>query len=165
MIDERLNPARFGIFADSEALGVLEDGEVHQEEECYVKSRPCEYCSQQKSCYIPWSEIYCLMYSVPPHQVGQAMGRPDLFPTRWVYNPRFKVFHPDFRCSCHPRALVIFDMTPTAAERLLRDASKNGNISQSQRQIIQAIAPVVAQIVSRQAGGGRVPPGVPGMSA
>jgi len=149
-LEDRLDPSRFGIFSDSEALGAIDDMEVSQTPDAYVKSRPCEICSRRKECHIPWAEVYCLAYSVMPDRIGQTIGRPDLFQTRWLYNRQFQCFHPEYRCNCHQNAIVIFDITPTEAERVLKQASKNGVVSEGQRRLIHAIAPIVAKVVTNQ---------------
>lgn len=149
-LKERLNPTNFGIFADSEALGSLDEMDVEMAPDYYAKSRPCEICSQRKECQIPWAELYCLQYGIFPHQVGKAINRPDIFDTQWHYNQKFQCFHPDYRCGCDPRAMVIFDITPTEAERVLNQAGRNGIISENQQRIIHAIVPVVARFASRQ---------------
>jgi hypothetical protein len=149
-IKERLDPAQFGIFADSEALGQLDEVDVEISPNFYSKSRPCEVCSRRKECQIPWSELYCLQYGIFPQHVGRHINRQDLFSTPWLYNQKFKCFHPDYRCACDPRSIVLFDITPTEAERVLNQAGRNGIISEDQQRIIHAIVPVVARLASRQ---------------
>jgi hypothetical protein len=152
---ERFNPSSYGIFADSEALGAIDEVETAQHPDYYSKSRPCEVCNTRKECRMSWAELYCLKNGVLPHRVGQAIRREDLFGTQWNYSPKFQCFHPNYRCSCDPRALVLFDITPTEAERMLHQAGRNGVISPSQRHLIQAITPVVAQLIAPHS-----PPGV-----
>jgi hypothetical protein len=149
MSRDRLDPANYGIFADSEALGSMQELEVNQSPDAYSKSRHCEVCSGRRECQMSWAELYCIQYAVFPQNVGRAMRREDLFPTQWVYNQKFRCFHPEYRCSCDPRALVLFDLSPTEAERALNQAGRNGVISPQQQALIQAIVPVVAQLRSQ----------------
>jgi hypothetical protein len=154
-MDGILNPSKYGIFAESEALGELSEMKIESDpqDQGLVKSRACEICSRQLSCYMNWSELYCLQYGIFPHDVGRMMGRPDVFPTRWVYNQKFRCYHPEYRCSCDPRALVIFDMTPSEAKRQFELAAQNGQISQQQQQIIAGIQPVLSNIMNRRTHG------------
>lgn len=157
-LGNELDPARFGIFSDSDALGQVSEMKVESDpdDNALIKTRACEICSRQLSCHMTWAELYCLQYGIFPQQVGQAMRRPDIFPTRWVYSQKFRCFHPEHRCSCDPRALVIFDMTPSEAKRSFELAAQNGQISQIQQQIINAITPAVSHILSQRA----VPQGI-----
>lgn len=151
-LDGPLDPAKFGIFSDSEALGELSEMKVESDpsDQGLVKTRACEICWRRMSCYMNWSELYCLQYGVFPQEVGRAMGRPDLFPMRWVYNKKFRCYHPEYRCSCDPRALVIFDITPSEAKRHFELAAQNGQISAQEQAIINGIEPVLSSILVRR---------------
>ena len=150
---KELDHARYGIFAGSEALGDMDDPEPESKGSGYKKKRYCEYCSGVSEVEMTWAELYCLSYGLLPQQVGAAIRRPDIFPTPWQYNQRFQCFHPRSFCQCgDPRALLLFDMTPTEAERLVSTASRNGNIAQDQKQIITAIQPVIAQLQAQRRG-------------
>ena len=104
------------------------------------------------ACQVDWAELYCLQYGVDPGRVGQAIGRNDLFDTSWVYDPRVRCFHPNYRCSCSGNPLVIFNMTPVNAERVLREAGRNGILSDIQQGIIRTISPVVKQLSGARSG-------------
>lgn len=151
-MSDNLDPSRYGIFADSGALGELSEMTVESDpdDEGLVKTRACEVCSSRKSCVIPWSELYCLQYGIFPQQVGRLMGRPDLFPMEWVYNQKFRCYHPKYRCGCDPRALIIFDMTPSEAKRQIELAAANSRISPQQQQIIAGIQPAISNILTRR---------------
>jgi hypothetical protein len=151
LLEERLDYSKFGIFADSEALGSRDEMEVRMNPDYLEKSRSCEMCNNRIACQMSWAEIYCLQNSVWPHEVGRAMGRPDLFRTQWVYNEKFKCFHPVYRCSCTSKPDVIFDMTPTEAQRVLTQAGQNGIISHQQQQLIHAVRNVVSQFANKRA--------------
>lgn len=149
---ERLAPSQYGIFADSEALGHLDEMDEEQDPESYKMTRPCEGCSQMQQCQIAWSELYCLQYGLDPNSVGKAIGREDLFPSRWVYEPSLQCFHPGYRHNCMGNPLVVFNMTPIEAERKLHSAGRNGVISDVQQNIIRTIAPVVKQMSGARPG-------------
>jgi hypothetical protein len=150
---ERLAPEQFGIFADSEALGHLNQMDEHLDPkgEYYELTRPCEGCSQMKTCYITWSELYCLQYGMEPNSVGKAIGREDLFPTRWVYDAQHQVFHPNYHCTCMGNPLVMYNLSPTEAKRKLESAGQNGAISDAQNNIMRVIGPVIARMKNPQA--------------
>ena len=147
-VKDQFDPTNYGIFANSEGLAALSEMDLEQDGEYYMMGRSCEGCGQRKQLQVPWSELYCLQYSVDPSRVGQGLGRPDLFDTKWVYDGKFKCFHPGYRCGCHGNPLVLFNMTPREAERVLHTAGRNGIISDVQQNIIRTIAPVVKQIAS-----------------
>jgi len=148
-----LDHANYGVFAGSEALADMDDAEPKSTENGFLEKRYCEYCSAVNQVEMTWAELYCLSYGLLPQQVGQAIRRPDIFPTQWRYNQNFQCFHPVSYCKCgDPRALLLFGMTPTEAERLVSTASRNGNIGQSQRQIIVAIQPVIAGLTAGRSG-------------
>jgi hypothetical protein len=145
-VKDQFDASRFGIFADSEGLSNLSEMDLEQDDDFYGMSRHCEGCGQRKQCQIPWSELYCLQYAVDPAKVGQAIRRQDLFDTSWVYDPRFKCFHPNYRCTCLGNPVVLFNMTPRQAEQVLHAAGRNGIVSEAQKGIIRTIAPVVKQL-------------------
>lgn len=149
---ERLDPSHYGIFAGSEGLANVDEMEVEQSPDYYSMTRTCEVCGEHRECRIDWAELYCLQYGINPKEAGVAIRRPDLFDTSWVYDPRVKCFHPNYRCSCLGNPLIIFNMTPTAAERVLREAGRNGIISDAQTNIIRTISPVVRQIADAKSG-------------
>ena len=145
-VKDAFDATNYGIFADSEGLANVSDMDLEQDSEFYGMSRHCEHCGQRKQAQIPWCELYCLQYGVDPARVGQAIGRTDIFDTSWVYDKRFQCFHPNYRCGCHPNAIVLFNMTPREAERVLHTAGRNGIISDAQKGIIRTITPVVKQM-------------------
>ena len=126
--------------------------DLEQSEDYYGMARPCEGCGQMKQCQIPWAELYCLQYSINPAAVGRAIRREDILDTNWVYDSRFKCFHPGYRCGCTGNPLVLFNMTPMAAEAALKAAGRNGVISQEQQSLIRTISPVVRQMAEQKSG-------------
>ena len=147
-----LDHAKYGVFAGSEALGDMNDAEPTSDGTGYTKKRYCEYCSGIRAIQITWAELYCLSYGLLPQQIGQTIRRPDLFPTIWNYSEKYQCFHPRAFCSCgDQRALLLFDMTPTEAERLVSTASRNGVISPDQKKIILGIQPVIQQLTANRA--------------
>jgi hypothetical protein len=103
-------------------------------------------------CQIPWSELYCLQYGINPNDVGRAMGREDLFPTKWVYDPRLQCFHINYRHGCSGNPLVIFNITPIEAERQLHSSGRNGVLSDGQQRMIRNISPIVRQLAGVRPG-------------
>lgn len=149
---DEFNHAQFGIFAGSEGLANIDNMEVEQTPDYFAMTRKCEGCGETKQCQVDWAELYCLQYGVNPSRVGEVIQRTDLFDTAWAYHPGVRCFHPGFRCSCNGHPLVLFDMTPIKAERLLHEASRNGIISDTQVDIIRTIAPVVKQLANASRG-------------
>jgi len=149
---DEFDHANFGIFAGSEGLSDINTMDVEQAPEYYSMMRTCEGCGEKRECQVDWAELYCLQYGVDPGRVGQAIGRNDLFDTSWVYDPRVRCFHPNYRCSCSGNPLVIFNMTPVNAERVLREAGRNGILSDIQQGIIRTISPVVKQLSGARSG-------------
>lgn len=145
-IKEKLDPANYGIFSDSEGLANVSEMDIEQAPDYYSMSRVCEGCGTRKECRVAWSELYCLQYGMNPAQIGARIQRPDLFDTNWAYDAHLQCFHPGYRCGCQGNPLVVFNMTPTNAEAVLHKASRNGIISDLQRKIIQTVTPVVHQI-------------------
>jgi len=146
------DPTEHGIFADSVALNHLHSIDSQISEDFLVLTRSCEGCSTLKQCFVPWAEVYCLANGVPPHKVGQAIRRPDVFPTVWSYLPKGKCYHPNYRCECANRPFVVFNLTPNECEVKLRNAAKNGVVSEEQQNLIKAIQQVVAQLRPRTRG-------------
>ncbi|MFA4971431.1 MAG: hypothetical protein WC683_02375 [bacterium] len=150
---KELNPSQYGIFAGSEALGDMDDPAPSSDGTGYKKRRYCEYCSAVNQVEMTWAELYCLSYGLLPQQVGQRIHRPDIFPTIWQYNQKHQCFHPRAFCQCgDPRAMLLFDMTPTEAERLVSTAARNGVMSQEQKAIIGGIQPVVTELSANRRG-------------
>lgn len=146
MGEDRFAPEQFGIFSDSEALADASNMDLEQSEDYYGMARKCEGCGQKKQCRVDWVELYCLQYGVNPHLVGQIVGRTDVLDTAWVYDPQLKTYHPNYRCNCHGQPLVVFNMTPREAERVLHAAGRNGILSDEQKRAISAVRPVVKRL-------------------
>lgn len=146
--------AQFGIFAGSEGLNNVDTMDVEQAADYYSMSRTCEGCGERRECQIDWAELYCLQFGIDPAEVGRAWGRTDLLDTAWPYDPKFKCFHPNFHDGCNGQPLVMFNVTPKLAEDVLKAAGRNGIISDTQMNIINAIQPIV-HAMSQQRRGGR----------
>ena len=149
---DELDPANFGIFAGSQGLSDIDHMEVAQTPEAFVLRRSCESCGKKCECQIAWSEMYCLQYGIDPFKVGSAINRSDIFPTQWVYDSRVKCFHPNYKHGCTGNPLVVFNMTPTQAERALHEAGRNGIMSDDQKLIIRFISPTVRQMSGASSG-------------
>ena len=151
LTDRTLDPSQYGIFADSEALATTQEMKTAQAGEALAKTRTCEGCGESKECQMEWFEIYCLISNVYPQELRRYLNSSDWLErlsTDWKYHPKHKVFYPEFRCGCQNNPLVLFDITPAEAERVYVQASRNGVISENQRRIIAAIAPIVKQIAA-----------------
>lgn len=151
-VKEQFDAANYGIFAGSEGLANVNEMDVEQTPDFYSMSRVCEGCGCRRQCQIDWAELYCLQYGVNPAAVGRQIGRADVFDTSWVYDPRVRCFHPNYRCSCNGNPIVIFNVTPTEAERVLHQAGRNSIISDAQQNVIRTIAPVVKQLAGARSG-------------
>lgn len=172
---DEFDPANFGIFAGSEGLANVNTMEVEQTPDGYEMTRPCEGCGELRKCVIDWAEMYCLQYAVDPARVGARINRQDIFSTQWLYSPQHKCFHPNFRCNCMGNPVVLFNMTPVAAEAALRAAARNGILSDAQQNLIRHIAPYVKEMAGARNGvparqmqaqyarAGGPPPGYPGV--
>lgn len=145
-VKEQFDPTNYGIFAGSEGLANVSEMDVSQADDYYAMSRHCEGCGQRKECRIDWAELYCLQYGINPADVGRTTRRTDIFDTNWRYDPAFHCYHPNYRCTCHGNPLVLFNMTPREAERVLHGAGRNGIISSTQTDIIRQIAPLVKRM-------------------
>lgn len=146
-----LEAGQFGIFAESDALQTTQEMRTAQNPEALAKTRACEVCGETKECQMEWFEIYCLISSIFPQELRRfpTFNTSDWLErlnTEWKYHPKHKVFYPEYRCTCTGNPLVIFDMTPSEAERVYAQASRNGIISETQRRIIGIIAPAVKQL-------------------
>ena len=145
---EEFEHGNFGIFAGSEGLANINEMDVEQAPDYYSMTRTCEGCGERRECQVPWAELYCLQYAVNPAEVGRAIHRNDVFNTSWVYDPRPQLlcFHPQHHCGCNGNPLIIFNMTPFEAERVLKAAGRNGIISDAQQRVMASIAQTVKQL-------------------
>lgn len=141
-----LDPNEYGIFAGSDGLQNVSTMDVEQASDYYSMTRTCEVCGQLRECQIPWAELYCIAQGVMPQDVGRAIRRPDLFDTQWKYSQTHKCLHPDLRCNCSNNPLVMYNLTPVLANKVLTEAGRNGIISDAQQNLIRTIGPVIAQM-------------------
>lgn len=140
------DPAQYGIFADS-ALGEMDTLQREQTPEGVQMQRPCDRCLRDRRIEISWGEIACLAYGILPQQ----LGRPDLFPMPFRFDPNFRVFTPQIACNCDGRHPLIFQVTPQDAQRYLQDAQATNLISPDQKAIIQQfVMPAINQMRQQQ---------------
>lgn len=150
--EDQFDHANFGLFEGSPALDNINELDEQQSPDFYAMTRPCEGCGVMKQLQIPWSELYCLQFAIDPAAVGAQMRRQDLFNTSWVFHPRHHCFHPNYRCGCMGNPLVMFNMTPMKAQKLLKEASANGVLSDEQTNIIRTISKLVNDMARFKAG-------------
>jgi hypothetical protein len=150
--DDQFDHSNFGLFEGSPALDNINELDEQQSPDYYAMTRPCEGCGIMKQLQIPWSELYCLQYAIDPAEVGRQMRREDLFNTSWVFHPRHHCFHPNYRCGCMGNPLVMFNMTPVQAEKKIKEASRNGVLSDEQTNIIRTISQLVQHMAKIKAG-------------
>ena len=143
------DPTQQGIFDESAALHHLHNQQLRQHPDYLILERSCEVCLTPKQCLVPWAEVYCLAHGIPPHKIGEAIGRGDVFPTVWTFLPKGKCYHPNYRCDCSGQPLVVFALTPNECSNRIRTAKNNGLISPQQQQTIVQIKPVVDAIMAR----------------
>lgn len=144
---------KYGIFADSEALGAIESLEVEQTPEGLKNIRMCEWCSKPVALLMTWGELFCLQYGYLPQDVARAAGSPGLFGAGgWAFDPKQGVFYPAYRHSCHPKAVVLFRMTPSEARRHLGEGRDSNVMSDEQMRLMAGLGQVISQIRASQSG-------------